>query len=66
MSDKQEVDSEECTHGVQWPGDDEYLRMNLSSEQTRILYPRFQGTCPLCGYVGIYYASWMQYMGGDY
>ena len=59
-------DPETCQHGVEWPGDDEVLALDLSSDEIRQQYPRFSGTCPDCGYTGIYYASYMQYIMGDY
>ena len=38
----------------------------MSSAEVKNKYPRFQGTCKVCGYTGIKYASNEQYIYGDY
>ncbi len=42
------------------------LQKPLSSYEVRKRWPRFSGTCQRCGYTGIYYASYMHYIAGDW
>jgi hypothetical protein len=57
------LEEDSCTHGVTF---DEEASKNMSSSEVRVKYPRFQGTCTLCGYTGIYYASVMHFLRGDW
>lgn len=59
---------EACTHGVDFPPDDEYAEATkgLSVAEIRKRWPRHSGVCSLCGYNGIYYASYLHYLAGDW
>ncbi len=48
------------------PEFDEEAAKNLSSHEIRRRWPRFDGKCATCGYEGIRYASFAQYVYGDY
>lgn len=54
---------EGCNHGTLF---DEAAAVNLSASEVRKRWPRFSGTCLECGYSGIYYASFMHYVSGDW
>lgn len=45
---------------------DEEASKGLSSAEIRKRWPRFTGTCPDCGFSGIFYASFMHYVSGDW
>lgn len=60
---KEQVDDGGCDHGVAFDAD---AARGLSSAEVRRLWPRFFGTCQMCGYHGIYYASWEHYIAGDW
>ena len=53
----------ECNHGCTF---DEDAARGLSANEVRRRWPRFHGICSECGYRGIYYASAMQYISGDW
>lgn len=46
--------------------EEEVERLRLGPNEIRKKYPRFDGTCQTCGYRGIKYASYKQYIYGDY
>ena len=48
------------------PQFDEQKAKGLSAREVRRLYPRFSGACKACGFVGVRYASWAHYVGGDW
>jgi hypothetical protein len=45
---------------------EEVKRLNMNAREIREKYPRFNGTCKVCGYYGIKYACREQYIYGDY
>ena len=53
----------ECNHGTTF---DEVAAAGLDAQEVRKRWPRFSGTCKTCGYNGIYYASYMHYLSGDW
>lgn len=58
-----------CTHGNYFPAEGTAQFKDLDkmrATQIRDRYPRFEGTCPLCGWHGIHYASYAQFIYGDY
>lgn len=57
-------DQEECTACL--PVFDEELSKEMDSSAVRKTYPRWHGTCALCGFKGIRYASYMHYLCGDW
>jgi hypothetical protein len=52
-----------CTHGVTF---DEAAARGLSVQEVRDHWPRHSGKCERCGYDGLYYASYMHYLSGDW
>jgi hypothetical protein len=57
-------DPPECDHGVTF---DEVAARGLDAHEVRKRWPRLGGNCKLgCGYNGIYYASFMHYLMGDW
>lgn len=53
-----------CDHGITF---DLRVAFNLSSDQVRRRWPRLNGLCPKgCGYDGVYYASYIHYIYGDW
>lgn len=57
------VDQATCNHGVAFDAD---AAKTMSSSEVKARFPRFFGTCKLCGYSGIYYASYLHYISGDW
>lgn len=58
-----------CDHGVTFDEEafmQRVLQKPLSPYEVRKRWPRFAGTCQLCGFSGIYYASYMHYIAGDW
>ena len=57
-------EQEQCDHGVTF---DEEAAEGLDEYEVRKRWPRLHGNCPKgCGFVGIYYASAMHYIAGDW
>lgn len=57
-------DPETCNHGITF---DEEESEGLDEYEVQRRWPRLHGACPWgCGYVGIYYASAMHYIMGDW
>ena len=55
---------EVCNHGITF---DEEAAKGLSASEVKKRWPRLSATCPKgCGYNGIYYASYMHYLSGDW
>lgn len=52
-----------CSHGVTF---DSEAAKDLSVYEVRKRWPRLDGVCPLCGFVGIGYASYQHYIMGDW
>jgi hypothetical protein len=53
-----------CEHGITF---DEVAARGLDAYEVRKRWPRLSGVCMLgCGYKGIYYASYMHYLSGDW
>jgi hypothetical protein len=61
--EQKQLDCEACL--PKFDGD-EVRRLRMSSSAIRKKYPRFSGTCLTCGYSGIKYACYEQYIFGDY
>ena len=57
------LDQETCTHGVTF---DEEASKGMSVNEVRARFPRLHGSCTLCGFSGIYYASYTHYLRGDW
>ena len=55
-----------CQHPRCVPAFDEDVARDLDAYEVRRRWPRFDGTCPDCGERMILYASWSQYILGDY
>ena len=62
LSDEQK-ECKECTPEFD---EEEVERLKMGPYAIRKKYPRFEGTCSTCGYFGIKYASYKQYIYGDY
>jgi hypothetical protein len=45
---------------------EEVIRLKMGSSEIRKKYPRWFGTCQTCGYCGVKYACYEQYIYGDY
>ena len=56
----------ECRHDKVMPEFDREAALALSSDEVRERWPRFEGTCPDCGWRGALYASRSHYLLGDY
>lgn len=64
----------ECDHGISFEKEEylqrdvpEIARKPISSTEVRRRWPRLDGRCPLgCGYTGIFYASYLHYIAGDW
>lgn len=56
----------QCTHSKCTPSFDEERAKNISAQEVRKTYPRFDGTCPDCNTMVICYASWSHYIKGDW
>jgi hypothetical protein len=65
LSDK-EKEQRDCKDCLPEFNEEEVERLQMSSNDIRKKYPRFAGTCQTCGYRGIKYASYKQYIYGDY
>lgn len=48
------------------PAYDHDKAKHMTSLKVREFYPRFEGTCKVCGYRGVKYASVEHYLTGDY
>lgn len=57
-----------CKHEKHMPRYDEQhtKRYNLTPEQVRRMYPRFEGECSECGRNVTLYGSWLHYLAGDW
>lgn len=60
------ADKQECKHEKVMPAFDIEAAKDLPAREVRQRWPRFSGLCPDCGYEGILYASFEQYIMGDY
>lgn len=56
----------DCDHAACIPAFDEDAAKGLDASEVRRRWPRFMGRCRDCGAQVIMYASWMQYIAGDY
>lgn len=65
----------QCDHGIsfdefEWRNRCAVARLmggSMSDEEVRRRWPRLDGPCPKgCGYTGIYYASYLHYIAGDW
>jgi hypothetical protein len=61
--EKKQRDCKDCLPAFD---EEEVERLNMGSNEIRKKYPRFSGSCQTCGYCGIKYASYKQYIYGDY
>jgi hypothetical protein len=61
-----EAREEACTHYKIMPKFDPVASIGLTSSEVRKRWPRGAGTCPDCGRGGIFYASYMHYLAGDW
>ncbi len=52
-----------CNHGTVFDYDG---AKGLDAYEVRKRWPRFSGVCAKCGYRGIYYASYLHYICGDW
>ena len=52
-----------CDHGVKF---DSEAAKTMTTQQVHERFPRFDGTCPTCGWSGIAYASWEHFVAGDW
>ena len=62
-------DPASCTHGVTFPSEDEFeeATKGMTVPEIAARWPRLCGLCPLgCGYNGIFYASYLHYVMGDW
>ena len=57
---------EACTHYKVMPKFDEEAAKGLDCYEVRKRWPRFYGECPDCKQTGVYYASYMHYLMGDW
>lgn len=64
--DELELASNKCTHPKCTPAFDEEAAKGLDAAEIQRRWPRFDGVCPDCGERMIIYASFMQYIAGDY
>ena len=55
-----------CDHATCMPTFDENAAEDLSAEEVRKRWPRFQGECSKCGSKVIAYASYLHYILGDW
>ena len=57
-----------CEHKKHMPRYDEQhaKRYNLTPEQVRRMYPRFDGECSECGRNVTLYGSWLHFLAGDW
>lgn len=63
---EREARQEACTHYKIMPKFDEEAAKGLTAHEVRAKWPRFYGECPDCGQRGIYYASYVHYIAGDW
>lgn len=55
-----------CEHPQCWPKYDSEDAKNMTPDQVRAKYPRFDGYCPDCNAHLILYASFEHYIAGDW
>lgn len=66
LSERKWEEQTDCRHKSVMPTFDEEAAKKLSAEEVRERWPRFDGTCPECGRRLILYASYAQYILGDW
>lgn len=60
------MEEKECDHDLVVVDFDKEKAANMTVEQLRANYPRFQGICPSCGCLLIKYHSIEHYLMGDW
>ncbi len=62
------MESEEKCVGCTPIFDEELCMLAIFNDHTAVRkkWPRFSGTCKICGYTGIKYASFKHYLYGDW
>lgn len=63
---KPQRDPNECQHAKCQPAWDAEKAKGMDEREIRKVFPRFDGVCPDCKERVIVYASFEQYIGGDY
>jgi len=62
-----DVKEVECDHGVLFDEEEYKKTPNMTAEEIRKRWPRGYGLCPKgCGFNGIYYASYIHFIAGDW